>query len=74
MWALDTSDTQADEPDRNPVGGFANSTITAITSATVIGFDAGEGTPVTVDISAVAVGVWTDVPTASPCRSKPTDR
>ncbi|RIX29040.1 hypothetical protein D3M59_06850, partial [Sphingomonas edaphi] len=60
VWALDTADTQANEPDRNPAGGFANSSSVTILEVTVDGFDTGQ-TPVTIDISGVAVGVWTAV-------------
>lgn len=59
VWALDTNDTQANEPDRNPASGFSNSTIVTITEVTVISYD--NATPIVTDISGIAVGVWTDV-------------
>jgi T1SS-143 domain-containing protein len=48
VWALDTSDTQADESDRDPTGGFDNSSITSITEVTVKDYLTGESTTVAV--------------------------
>jgi hypothetical protein len=61
VYALDTTDTQANAPDSNPAGGFTNSTIITVTEVTVIGFGVTETTPITVNISGVAVDVWTTV-------------
>ena len=56
VYALDTTVTENDNPDRDPDGGFSDSTITEITEVTVIGFDTGEEEAVTVDISGAAPG------------------
>ena len=61
VFALDTTFTQAGAPDRSPGNGFSDASTVTITEATVIGYLGGESTPVTVDISAVAVGVVTPV-------------
>jgi hypothetical protein len=66
VYALDTSDTQANEPDRFPET-FTNSNIITVTEVTVIGYVVSanplldQQTPVTLDISGIAVGVWTAV-------------
>ncbi|MEP7315096.1 MAG: DUF5801 repeats-in-toxin domain-containing protein, partial [Sphingomicrobium sp.] len=58
VYALNTTDTAVVAPDRNPAGGFTNSTIIGVTTVTVDGYAPGE-TPVTVAIG--AVGVWTNI-------------
>jgi VCBS repeat-containing protein len=57
VYALESTFAQSGTPDSNPTGGFSDSTITQVTSITVIGFDTGESTPVTVDISGDATGI-----------------
>ena len=65
VYALDTADTQANEPDRNPAGGFDNTDIIEVTKVSIDGYNDGpdDGTPnepkITVDISGAAVGDWT---------------
>ena len=48
VWALDSSVAQGTEPDRDPAGGFSDSTVTAITEVTVKDFLTGDSTTVAV--------------------------
>ncbi|HET8786829.1 MAG TPA: VCBS domain-containing protein, partial [Candidatus Limnocylindrales bacterium] len=59
VWALDSSNTQATEPDRDPTGGFSDSSITQITSVTVTDYLTGNTT--TVDVTGFTPGVFTAV-------------
>lgn len=58
VYALNTTDTAANNPDRDPAGGFTNSTIIPVTTVTVDGYAPGE-VPVTVAIG--GIGVWTPI-------------
>ena len=59
VWALDSTNTSAAEPDRNPDGGFSDSSVTAITGVTVT--DYLTGNTATLDVTGLAEGVFTPV-------------
>jgi T1SS-143 domain-containing protein len=59
VWALNTTNTQANEPDRDPSGGFSDSSITSVTEVTVKDYLTGQST--TVDVTGFTVGVFTPV-------------